>query len=164
MILTNAISESLIEDTYFGLPKQLACYKALKIRPFGGAKGITHLGVNVVKINDGGLATSHVFSVDDILNTEWVVKEQKGEINNDQPSHAGIVTVATEELEKVVEILETEGYGTVDSYDSNLAADTVTVFCHSHLFSKVESGSPTPNYTLVYEEDTNALTAQRISV
>jgi hypothetical protein len=164
MNLTNAISESLISGLYFGLPKEIVNYKAIKVHTANGIAGATHVGVNVLRINTDGIATPHAFTIEDILNLEWIAKDANNEVNNDAAQHSGIIVCTGEVLEQIVQLFEMQGYGVIDSFQEQQASNTVTIFCRSHLFSRVESGSPTPKYKLIYEEDTGTLTAEQINV
>ena len=164
MNLTNAISDSLVAECYFGKGTEIGCYKAVPAVVVDGIKWAKTLASHVYFIDAHGVATPCSFSIEDILFMDWQLRDTQGDIEVDRPLYNGVVTVNISLVEYVTELFEGRGYGIIDAVQEIEAGNRASIFCRSFLFERVESGFPTPNYLLEYEEDTKTLTAQRIAV
>jgi hypothetical protein len=164
MKITDAISDSMLEDKFFGIHGNAITYKAFPTRPVDDLKGITHFAPQVLRFSKDGTAYPHSFTVGEILDVSWEIRENAGVLVVDKPLYYGIIECSQEALETITDLFEKEGYGIVDSSQENYATGGTTLFCRSHLFLPTVAGEGTPKYTLMYEEDTRTLTANVISV
>lgn len=161
MRLEDVLRTALSEKKFFGKGKELRTFFA---KPAHTVEGYPtkKIGAQVFELVDKVLLP-YSFTVDDILSAEWSVRAVEKEIDNNKMHH-GTVIVHSTMLQNVVELLEKKGYGAVVSYDISAETSMATMYCKSWLFSKVNDGEATPSYRLTYDEESDTLTAENISV
>jgi hypothetical protein len=164
MKITDAISDSMLEDKFFGLHGNAITYKAFPTRPVDGVKGINHFAPQVLRFSKDGTAYPHSFTIGEILDVSWEIRENAGVLVVDKPVYHGIINCSADVLETITDLFGKEGYGIIDSSQDNPVTGGTTLYCRSHLFLPNVAGAGTPNYVLKYEEDTRTLTAHVFSV
>lgn len=162
MKLTDILSESMTEGKFFGLPKDTNSYVAIPAHKWKLGERDILAAPQVFRVTRNGRHYPHTFTLEDILDLRWELKEHGGILLVTEELYNGIAEVDGESMELLTKLFEIEGYGVVDSVQEIHGGSTFRMFLRSNLFSRVKDGSPTPFYTFEYEEDTRTLKASQI--
>lgn len=162
MKITDVISDSMLDGSFFGLPKQTATFIAMPAHQWETNNKTIRCAPQVFRVERGGRHHPYSFSIDDILNLDWETKNSMGAMLNEEELYHGITEVDEDSMKLLTELFEVEGYGIIDSFQEINGGSGYRMWMRSSLFDKTECGSATPLYIFEYTEDTRTLKASRI--